>query len=364
MIHRVTRRFRIPTIPVVRLRAVILLCIVAIVAPAAEAQSGRFRTRPAPEKEGKDTIRLMAEEVLLPVSVHSAEGRLLGLTASDLIVLEDGKQQNITSVMRTPANVLLVLDTGGNVTPLKNVNINRDLALKLITALGDSDRAAIMTYADKINLICDWTGNKRELREALDWKFRPGLKSRFFESLLYASEQVLPRAAGRRSVVLITDGIESFTNFLFAKALAAFHRVRATVYVVSHTGMLLAELRPHVYNKFSWYERLDPQKRGRIQQLRRYVAELEAAEPNLKRMAVDTGGWMWNPSDRAEFQILNKQIVGEIDLEYVVAYSAQQRPDDEEFHTVSVLATRPGLVVRSRRGIIRVPRREHQTAGS
>lgn len=355
-------RFGIPALRV-RVRLVILACVVASIAPPAASQSGRFRNRPLPQRDGKDTIHLMVEEVLLPVSVHSDEGRRLGLTASDLIVLEDGKRQAITSVMRTPANVLLVLDTGGDVTPLKNVNINRDLALKLIGALGESDRAAILTYADKVNLICDWTGDKRELREALDWKFRPGLKSRFVECLLYASEQVLPRAAGRRSVVLVTDGIESFNSTLFNEALAAFHRVRATVYVVSHTGMLLSELRPRVYNKFSWYDRLDPQKRERNQQLRRYVAELEAAEPNLNRMAVDTGGWMWNPSDREEFEALNTYIVGEIDLEYVVAYLAQQRPGDEEFHTVSVYATRPGLTVRSRRGIIHVPRRDSHGSG-
>lgn len=343
----------------------VLVCVAVCAALVAQAQSGRLRNRPGGTQESnKDAIRLVVEEVLLPVSVHSAEGKLAALNRSDFIVLEDGKQQQITSVMRTPANVLFVLDTGGNVTLLKNININRDLAFKLINALGEQDRAAILTYADKINLICDWTGDKQRLKEALDWKFRPGLKSRLFESLLYATEKVLTNVNGRRSVVLITDGIESFNGGWFAKALAALHRVRATVYVVSHTGMLLAELRPRVFNKFSWYDRLDPQMRKRNQELRRYVAELESAEPSLKRLAEDTGGWMWNPLGRDEFMVLNKYVIGEIELEYVVAYSAQLRSEDEEFHTVSVYTTRPDVTVRSRRGIIRVPRHEGTGPGA
>ncbi|HKG21430.1 MAG TPA: hypothetical protein VKC34_05990, partial [Blastocatellia bacterium] len=80
------------------------LCSLALLSPQAQAQSGRVRTpvseRAAPDD--KDTVRLRAEEVLLPISVRSDTGKLpTFLDRYDFIVSEDGKRQQVTSVMRT-----------------------------------------------------------------------------------------------------------------------------------------------------------------------------------------------------------------------------------------------------------------------
>jgi VWFA-related protein len=193
-------------------------------------------------RDDKDAIRLRVEEVLLPVSVHSDLGRLPpNLQRTDFILTEDGKRQVINSVMHTPANILFILDAGGDST-LKNLSINRDLALRMVDSLGDQDKAAVVTYADKTNLLSQWTGDKEALRRTLEWRFKPGLKSDFYRSLLYAADEVLPKVSGRRSVVIMTDGVDSFDELDFEKVLTALHRARATVYVVSHSAMLLREI--------------------------------------------------------------------------------------------------------------------------
>jgi hypothetical protein len=60
---------------------------------------------------------------------------------------------------------------------------------------------------------------------------------------------------------------------------------------------------------------------------------------------------MWSPGTPEELVRLNPQIVTEIGAEYVFAYSTERQPDDMKFHAINVYATRPGLQVRSRRGI-------------
>lgn len=333
--------------------AAALLLVMMASTPQVQGQSGRMRGQPkAPQhRDDNDAIRLRVEEVLLPVSVHSDLGRLPpNLQRTDFILTEDGKRQVINSVMHTPANILFILDAGGDST-LKNLSINRDLALKMVEALGEQDQAAVITYADKTNLLSQWTGDKEALRHTLEWKFKPGLKSDFYRTLLYAAEEVLPRVSGRRSVVIMSDGVDSFDELDFENVLTALHRARATVYIVSQGAMLLAEIKSRAFNSLSWYERLDPEGRRRISKMREYYRQLEAAEITLKGLAEETGGAAWLPASREEFVRLSPQITTEIGAEYLFAYSTERQPNDTKFHAISVYATVPGLQVRSRRGI-------------
>ena len=332
--------------------ATLLWVIIASVAPV-HAQSGRMRGQPKvpQQRDDRDAIRLRVEEVLLPVSVHSDLGRLPpNLQRTDFILTEDGKRQVINSVMHTPANILFILDAGGDST-LKNVAINRDLALRMVDSLGEQDKAAVITYAEKTSLLSQWTGDKEALRRTLEWKFKPGLKSDFYRTLMYAAVEVLPKVSGRRSVVIMTDGVDSFDELDFENVLTALHRSRATVYIVSQGSMLLREIKPRAFNSMSWYEMLDPQARKRIEKLRAYYRQLEAAEITLKGLAEETGGAIWLPGSREEFGRLSPQIVTEIGAEYLFAYSTERQPNDTKFHAINVYATIPGLQIRSRRGI-------------
>jgi VWFA-related protein len=353
-----------------------MVLIIAVV-PAVVGQSGRVRekTRAGKGEQDPNTIRLRVEEVLLPVSVRSDTGKLPGhLERSDFIISEDGERREVIAVMRTPPSLLLILDTSGEETAVKHTNINREIAHKLIDALSEQDSAAIITYSDIVRLISPWTRDKDELRHSLNWKFKPGLKSRLYESLLYAAEQVLPKTGGRRVVVLITDGVENDRSSQFEEALAALHRARATVYVLSHAANILSEVKPRAYNRLSWYEMLDPQARKRIAQLRNYARLLEAGDAMMIKLAEETGGAIWNPQNRIECRQdehlfspnggaikgadasldcddITKRIIEEVGTQYIVAYRSERRPGDEEFHPVNVFATRRDLKVRTRRGV-------------
>jgi VWFA-related protein len=342
-----------------KVRFVIALLLVAAVVTQSQAQSGRLRDQAPNKKQNDDeALRLRVEEVLLPVSVRNNFGFLpTDLKQSDFIVTEDGKRQEVNSVMRTPANILFLLDTSGE-SVLKNININRQLALKLIGALSNEDRAAIITYGDTIELLSAWTSDKTALRQALEWKFKPSLKADFYNSVIYAADEVLSKVSGRRSIVIITDGVDSFdrpviegATLTFEKALSALHRARATVYIASQNEIVMAEIKPQAFNALSWYERLDPKARKRIDQLRRYYRQLEAAEVQLKGLAEETGGTIWIPATRDEFERISTRIVAEIGTECVLAYSTERPEDDRKFHAIKVYGTRTDILIRFRRGI-------------
>jgi VWFA-related protein len=372
-----------------RISALLVVSLAVVLVPFGRAQSGRVRSKPAEPKQqsDKDTIRLRAEEVLLPVSVRTDRGKLPGrLERTDFIVTEDDKRQQITSLQRTPANILLILDTSGEVSTSKNININRGLALKIIDSLGEEDKAALITYSDKVELISPWTSDKAVLTQALEWKFKPGLKAHLYDAMLFAAEEVLPKVTGRRSVVLLTDGVDSFVNGGFEKTLQAMHQARATLYVVNHAAMLVRELRPRVFNPLAFWEMLDPDVRKKYLYLRQYVRELEAGEANLRGLAEETGGAVWGPENRidcsknqkpfadgfgkprepsrVDCEMIRNQLVEEIGTEYVIAYSSERRTDDSEFHPIRVYSVRGDLKVRVRRGIYAAKQRSQDGEGS
>jgi VWFA-related protein len=344
------------------------------------AQSGRIRdpqnnkqNQNRQSQDDKDTLRLRTDEVLLPVSVRSSNGKVpTYLEKQDFIVTEDDKRQPITSVLRLPANVLFIIDMSGEVNLRKDSNVNREIALSILGALGKEDQAAVISYAEKIDLISSWTTDKTAVSEALKMKPKPGIKSEYYKCLTYAANEVLPKVRGRRTVVLLSDGVDTFNPSGFKDALAALHRARATVYIVNQNAVMIKELRARVYHKLAWYEMIDPKVRKRYEPMRIYVKQLEAAEYTLKGLAEETGGVLWNSDARIEYKkpkkplapefveekdrpvtcaLLAGKVVEEMGTEFVVAYSTDRKGNDKDFHPVKVFVTRPEIRVRARRGV-------------
>ena len=360
----------------VPLRIIVAFSIILCAADNLSAQSGRVRPTPPPPPESDDTaLRLHVEEVQLSINVRDKEGRpVSGLQPSDFVVTEDGKKQRVTSVVTTPANVLLVIDASGNAMGLKDNNLNRDLALEIIDSLGGEDRAAVISYGDSVNLLSTWTSDKEALRHAIRWKLKPGIESNFLDALKYASEKLLPLASGRRSVVLLSDGVDSLHKNYFEDALESLHRARVTVYIVCQNARLMKLLKPDAYNPLSWYERLDPKARKRIDQQRLYYRQVQSAEAMLEGIAAGTGGIMIDLKTRVECaepkkgiflknegpkddegqldcESIKRSIAAEIGTEMVISYTIERRLEEEDFHLVKVFSTRVGTQVRARWGI-------------
>jgi VWFA-related protein len=356
------------------------LCLIISVGLFVQAQSGRKRNPQDTSKnqgtqnqDDQDTLKLRTDEVLLPVSVRSSNGKVpTYLEKQDFIVTEDGKRQPITSVLRSPANVLFIIDMSGEVNLRKDSNVNREIALNMLDALGKEDQAAVISYADKIDLLSSWTTDKAAVSDALKTKLKPGIKSEYYKCLTYAANEVLPKITGRRTVVLLSDGVDSFNGSGFADALAALHHARATVYIVNQNAIIIKELRERVFHKLAWYEMLDPKVRKRYELMRIYVKQLEAAEFTLKSLAEETGGLVWNSDKRIEYKKSDKpkppgfteekdkpvlasmlagKVVEEMGTEFLVAYSSDRKGNDKDFHPVKVFVTRSEIKVRARRGV-------------
>jgi Mg-chelatase subunit ChlD len=138
-----------------------------------------------PEEDRPEKIS--TEEIYLNVSAFDRDGKFVpDLRKEDLVVLENERLHQVSSVRRVPADVLLLLDAGGAMRYAKNANVTREAAKNLVGALRSDDRFAVMQYHDKVETLSDWTSDKTQVLDALDKKIGFGRRSVFFEALVAA----------------------------------------------------------------------------------------------------------------------------------------------------------------------------------
>jgi VWFA-related protein len=368
--------------------AIFSLVLVLSVSMRLSAQASKPKPSPTPPAEPKaeDQVKVFTEEVRLPVSATDTYGHYdPTLEIGDVMVLEDGVPQQIKSVRHIPANVLLVLDTGGDSNGLgglaKKTSTTRDVALRVVSRLRKGDRIAVLQSSNKAELLQAWTSDVDEITRVLKWKLFPSKRSRIFETMTKAAQLLSDQPEGSRHVILITDGVESAGGKVAVnEAIKQLVAARATVHVVSYTefvrqqddkqssnvavGMRPPSTDPIAANdptlppgvtrspSFGVGIRFDPA----MKKLRQaYEAETRKSEQWLTDLAEETGGRIFLPISTAEMIAKGEEVARDIGAEYVVTYRptrplAEAKPG--EYRKVEVASRRVGLYLRSRRGYV------------
>jgi VWFA-related protein len=357
-----------------------VIWIICLLSTALLAQSGR---RVPPQNQGdKPLVKVETREVLLPLRAYDAEGKdISDLRPQDLIVTEEGIPRTITQLKHEPANIVLVLDLNTEIGTFKNGAstwnsgpkkdkpessdpfkktspilarpATRELADNFAALLAPGDHLAIIQYADKAQLVQDWTLDRNTALAALQSKYRGGIKSSLYDALMLAAEKLRERDIGRRVMVLVSDGMDSASRARRQQALTALAQAQATVFVIGWAEVL----RHEIENAIVWNEthRRDgveilgsgPQKRA--QELRRFLPQLEGAAVQLTELAEASGGEILLPQSFEEMVASPQRVIKEIGAQYTLAYITERRPSLESMRAVEVYVKRPGATIRTRR---------------
>src|ERR1044071_6816290 len=117
-----------------------LLILAAFLGVAAAQEPAK----PQPSPSEQDKVKDFTKEVRLPIVAFDAYGHYdHTLELDDILVLEGGVAQQLRSVRHVPANVLFVLDTGGESSGLggmsKSTSLTRQVASQLVNSLQQGD---------------------------------------------------------------------------------------------------------------------------------------------------------------------------------------------------------------------------------
>jgi len=101
-------------------------------------------------------------------SVTDRNGRAIGgMKESDFTVYENGIVREVKQVVPTnePFNLILLLDVSGSVE--ERIDFIRKAARDFLNTASPQDRIAIISFRDDIQIISDFTTDRRLLRRSL-----------------------------------------------------------------------------------------------------------------------------------------------------------------------------------------------------
>ena len=333
-----------------------LLLLSSLPARAQEGGGGPGRPAPRPTPDGDeidegDVISVSTSEVMLPVTVRDAGGRLVtNLTRDAFRVFEDGREQPLSdlALRRVPADVVLMVDASSSAAA--NLDDFRRAAEGFASKLSPEDRISLIKFDDRVELLQDWTQSRVQLRRSLR-RIVPGVFTRFNDALLLASREQLARARGRHAVIVLTDGIDSGRGYsTLEAALRALLEAQATVYVVSNTEIERRTKREELDTLLSSDASAARFNELRIGDLREGLRVLDISERNLAQLTAATGGRLYKPSSFEELDATYAEVAEELRHQYAIYYTPLNKARDGGFRRVRVETKIPAHKVSARIG--------------
>ncbi len=358
--------------------AALFLLVLAI---AGSAQSRRVVPTPTPTPVD-DVEKVVVEEIKLNVLAFDAKGDFFrDVTEKDIVITENDIIHLPESVRRVSANVLIVMDTGGELRSLKSLDTTRKTAAALVESLRPGDSVSIMQYSDRAEIVAEWTDNRRQAIDAIkSTKF--GRRSVFVDALRQATDYLQKSSLDNKHLVLITDGTDSFGRS--SEKFDAMQRLLTTditVHVLSYTAMEaedieprtkgisntpppkampdeIADTLPNGARDIAKAPKIGPTinlDRTLINKMKARKADLKTAEEQLEKLAANTNGEFIVPVGVDEMKEKAPLVARMIDSSYVVTYTpkvpvVETRGIAER--TIDVTSRRPGLVVHARRKLL------------
>ena len=282
---------------------------------------------PAEPDASKDvTFKVNVSLVNLLVTVKDPRGApIADLTAENFTLTDGGRQRPISVFERRtnrPLSVALLLDT--SLSTAKELRFERESARRFFEKLlgpgsHPRDRVAILQFAESVEMLAPFTNSQKRIQKGLG-DIRKGGGTSMYDALLLSSRQ-LERRAGRRVIVVITDGGDTTSYTRFHEALESVHDADAVIY-----GIIVIPIRSDA---------------GRN----------TGGENALKTLAGNTGGETFVQYADKNLDQAFDEILQSLRTQYLIGYYPPEKPPDaERFQRVQVTVDRPGARVLSRNG--------------
>lgn len=199
------------------------------------AQTPTPRPTPIPVQEDNGVVKTF--EVRLPVTVTHKKSLIAGLLRGDFLVFEDDVQQEVTffsdEKTNPPVFVGVLMDTSESTKGklLFSKQAAKDFMYTVIRLR--KDKAAFMTFDHEVNLIQDFTDKLDLLDRSVDKIKKTGSQTSLYDAVWQFSDEKLRNAPGRRVIVVITDGDDTFSRATLRDAIDIAQRTETTIFGIS-----------------------------------------------------------------------------------------------------------------------------------
>jgi len=142
------------------------------------------------------------------------ENTILGLSATDFKILEDGRGVSIDEVSPAtdPMAVVLAIDTSGSMqaqdkTGKTSMSAAKEAAVKFISMLSAGDRVALFSFNNEPSLQIDFSDDHDAAIKAVNsLAAKPNAATCLYDTAFEAVKKAAEIPRGRRAIILLTDG--------------------------------------------------------------------------------------------------------------------------------------------------------------
>jgi VWFA-related protein len=178
-------------------------------------------------------VRIETDIVSIDVRVvEERSGRAKeGLTVEDFAVFEDGVRQKIVGFegSESPLHLALLIDTSGSTR--EELTTLRSAAGQFFALLRPQDRLALAQFQREVELLRDLTDDRSRLEAGLQ-VLRSGSGTSFYDALQLATEEILGPVKGRKAILALTDGVDSYGHLRYEEVLPVLEQGSVTVYAL------------------------------------------------------------------------------------------------------------------------------------
>ena len=244
---------------------------------------------------------------------------------ADFRILEDNVPQTLTqfSVGEAPLTVAMVIEFSARFQAYYTSGWAETLTASygFVQTLKPDDYLAIIAYDLHPTILSDFTNDRQKTMEAMSRLRMPGFsESNMFDALADTADR-MSKIEGRKAILLIASGIDTFSKLTYDKARKALQESGVPVYSIEMLQI----------------ERIMAEGRmGASQEL-----DFLQGDNELKTFAKETGGQAFFPRFTGELPDVFHAISQSLRSQYSLGYSPNNQAKDGKFRKITVQLVDP-----------------------
>ncbi|MCM3871347.1 MAG: VWA domain-containing protein, partial [Pyrinomonadaceae bacterium] len=301
-------------------RFLLVVCVLFSALVGVPAQQPTPKATPTPAAgQDPEKIETFIRRVRLPISVTDKKGVFIsGLSQRDFLVLEDKLPQQIETFSDdlgegSQLYLAVLMDTSPSTAG--KLRFEQESAMNFIQTVvrPRKDRVLFATFDHEIALKQDFTDKLDLLDKAVFGVKKLGTQTAFYDAVWQFCDEKLRSVSGRRVLVVITDGEDTYSRADLRDAIDIAQRTETTIFAIS-TKAGLAGAVPGV-------------QMGQVN---------SKSDHNLVKLAEETGGRAFFTGDMLELEKAFNRIKKELRAQYLVTYKPSNGRYDGSFRKIEV----------------------------
>jgi VWFA-related protein len=279
------------------------------------------------------SIKVNVPLVNVDVLVTTKQGQFVpGLKKDNFRVFEDGSQQQITNftVSKAPITAVLLVEFAATNYIFMIQALQASYAFA--NTLTKDDWVAVSYYDMQPHILVDFTQDKKAVYGALNQLRMPGFAETNMFDALYDTLDRLDRVEGKKYVILVTTGIDTFSKLTLDKILKKVKDTKdVTIFPIS-VGFIVRE-----------YCETHPGGCRGAHGMGIPVSTMDylQGDNELKTFAAMTGGRAYFPRFQAEYSEEFQDIAGDIRNQYSLSYHPTNTKLDGTYRKLKVQVLAP-----------------------